>query len=609
MGSGRELDLIEPGQVSSLHGLFLERVRRSPDQVAYQYFDFQLKAWQTLTWRQVAEQVACWQAALIGEGLNPGDRVGIMLRNCPQWVMFDQAAMSLGLVVVPLYTVDRPENVAYITQDAGLRVLLIETREQWQTLRGVAGQMATVQRFVSLNDCADQSEPRLVAASAWLPERATLQAEPPRDIHTLATIMYTSGTTGRPKGVMLSHSNILHNARDGLKTFDVLPDDSMLSFLPLSHAFERTVGYYLNVMAGGKVAFARSISHLADDLQFIQPTILISVPRIFERIHGGIRAKLEQAPGLQQWLFALTLAVGWRQFEYAQGRTSWHPALLLWPLLKRLVADKVTAKLGGRLRLSISGGAALPPDISRFFISLGLNVLQGYGLTETSPVISVNLTGSNLPDSVGPPLEGTQIAIGEQGALLVRGSSVMLGYWNNPEATRAMISADGWLNTGDTARIAETGHIYITGRLKEIIVMSNGEKVPPGDMESAILRDPLFEQVMVYGEASPFLVAIAVVNAEVWQRFAAEVGIQPDMPESLLDSRVEQRALARITRQINDFPGYAKIRRVLLLREPWTIEGGQLTPTLKLRRNRVVAQYEDELRRLYGEHGRKADGS
>lgn len=607
MHNKTKLDVIEPDQAGSLHGLFMERVRRSATHEAYRYFEGETKQWSSLTWGEMATQIARWQAALIRAGLSRGDRVGIMLRNCPQWVMFDQAALSLGLVVVPLYTVDRPDNVAYIAQDSGMRLLLIETREQWQALRGVAGEMGAVQHFVSLDAVVDGNEPRLISVCNWLPESAEPQGELSHDTHALATIMYTSGTTGRPKGVMLSHHNILHNARNGLKTFDVTSDDCMLSFLPLSHAFERTVGYYLNVMAGGRVSFARSIAHLADDLQLFHPTILVSVPRIFERIYGGIRAKLEQASPVQQKMFALTLDVGWHHFEYAQGRTGWHPKLLLWPVLKRLVADKVMAKLGGNLRLSISGGAALPPAISRFFISLGLNILQGYGLTETSPIVSVNRQYSNFPESVGPALPEVEVRIGEQNALMVRGSCVMLGYWNNAEATRSMIGADGWLNTGDTARISESGHIYITGRLKEIIVMSNGEKVPPADMEFAIMRDPLFEQVMVHGEGKPYLIALAVVSAEGWQQFATEVGIQPDMPESLQDSRVEQRALARITRQMSEFPGYAKIRRVLLLRDPWTIEGGLLTPTLKLRRNRVVAQYEDDIHRLYGEMGRRID--
>jgi len=595
------LDIIEPAQAGSLYGLLEERVRRSGDLPAYRYYDGKQDAWCDLTWGRLAVQVARWQAALKAEGLAPGDRVGIMLRNCPQWVMFDQAAMSLGLVVVPLYTVDRPENVAYIAEDSGMRVMLFETREQWQALKNVAGQMTTIQRFVSLDPVGEAGDPRVAAATDWLPAEAELQSEYEHPPNSLATIMYTSGTTGRPKGVMLSHENILHNARSGLMTFDVYHDDRMLSFLPMSHAFERTVGYYLNMMAGGQVTFARSIATLSDDLVLARPTILVSVPRIFERIYGSIRSKLEQATPTQRKMFQLTLEVGWLRFEHAQGRAAWSPKLLLWPLLQKLVAGKVMARLGGQLRLAISGGAALPPDIAKFFISLGLNVLQGYGLTETSPIVSVNREHNNFPDSVGPPLPEVEVKIGPQNALMVRGSNVMLGYWSNPEATRGMIGEDGWLNTGDTARISDTGHIYITGRLKEIIVMSNGEKVPPADMEIAILRDPLFEQVMVHGEGHPFLVALVVVNAEQWESFAAEIGIQSGMPESLTDSRVEQRALARITRQISEFPGYAKVRRVRLLKDPWTIEGGLLTPTLKLRRNRVVAQFENEIADMYGE--------
>ncbi|MBI5919433.1 MAG: long-chain fatty acid--CoA ligase [Nitrosomonadales bacterium] len=597
-----DFDPILPEQAGSLYGLFVERVKRTPDLVAYRYFDAKQKVWQALTWGEMAVQVARWQAALAREGLNPGDRVGVMLRNCPQWVMFDQAALSLGLVVVPLYTVDRPDNVAYIVQNSGLRVLLFECRDQWKSLKSVADQITSVQRLVTLDAIVDADEPRLACACDWLPEQAELQAPLVGDPHSLATIMYTSGTTGRPKGVMLSHQNILYNAWNGLEALRVCHGDSMLSFLPLSHAFERTVGYYLNVMAGGQVAFARSIQHIADDMQLLRPTILISVPRIYERIYSGIRARLEQGTPLQRRLFDLAVEIGWMHFEYTQRRANWQPQLLLWPLLKTLVADKVMARLGGRLRLTISGGAALPPDISHIFVGLGLNLLQGYGLTETSPIIGVNRCNSNFPASIGTPLPDVQVRIGEQNALLVKGPNVMLGYWNDPAATAAMISPDGWLNTGDTARISETGHIYITGRLKEIIVMSNGEKLPPADMEFAILRDSLFDQVMVFGEGKAFLIALAVVNPDAWRQFSAKVGVNPDMPESLHDTRIEQQTLAAIARQIKEFPGYAKVRRVLLLKEPWTIEGGQLTPTLKLRRNRVVAQFEHEIAELYAGH-------
>lgn len=594
--------LITPEQAVTLHGLFVERAKRSPQAVAYRYFDLQQNAWLALSWAQMREQIARWQAALLRENLASGDRVAVMLRNCPQWVMFEQAALSLGLVVVPLYTVDRPENVAYIVSDAGARVLLFETAEQWQALRSVREKMPSVQRFVSLNPVGDAAVPALQHAAAWLPQQATLA--PPRlsDPAALATIMYTSGTTGRPKGVMLSHANIVHNAYAAVSTCLIGESDTMLSFLPLSHTFERTAGYYMAMMAGVTVAYARSIPMLSEDLRTIRPTLLVSVPRIYERVYGAIQAKLAESSRLKRKLFALAIDVGWHRFECQQGRAAWHPKLLLWSLLNQLVASKVMARLGGRLRLSVSGGAALPPDVSRAFIALGLPILQGYGMTETSPIVSVNRLGNNFPTSVGTPLEGISVRIGPQDALLVKGHGNMLGYWNNAEATRALIDGDGWLNTGDTARISETGHIYITGRLKEIIVMSNGEKVPPADMELHILRDSLFDQVMVHGEGHPFLVALAVVNPDAWKRFAEQLGVQPDMPESLQDSRVEQQALARIAEQIAEFPGYARIRRIHLLREPWTIESGLLTPTLKIKRDQVVAQFTDEIRRLYVGH-------
>ncbi|MBI3223192.1 MAG: long-chain fatty acid--CoA ligase [Nitrosomonadales bacterium] len=593
---------IKPDQAVTLHGLFLERVNSTPDSVAYRYFDTHGEAWQALTWAQMREQIARWQAALLRENLAAGDRVAVMLRNCPQWVMFEQAAMSLGLVVVPLYVVDRPDNIAFIVNDAQVKVMLFETDEQWQSLRPVLGQLGCVQRFISLDQASGNDEPRLQSAGQWLPAQATLQPERPRKRDELATIMYTSGTTGKPKGVMLSHHNIVYNAYSGLLTFPVSMQDVMLSFLPLSHAFERTAGYYMSMMAGATVAYARSIPLLADDLKIIRPTILVAVPRIYERIYNAIHAKLEEGPPLRHKLFTLAVDVGWDRFEYQQGRGAWTPKLLLWPLLKRLVADKVMDRLGGRLRLSISGGAALPPKVSRLFIALGLPLVQGYGMTETSPVVSVNHVDNNLPSTVGVPLEGIQVRIGAQDALLVRGPCNMLGYWNNPAATAAMVDGDGWLNTGDTASIGPAGHITITGRLKEIIVMSNGEKVPPADMEAAIMRDRLFDQVMVYGEGHPALLVLAVVNPEQWQLFAQQLGVRPDMPESLHDSRVERELLRRVAEQIREFPGYAKVRRVLLLSEPWGIENGLLTPTLKLKRNQVVQRYAREIKALYEGH-------
>ncbi len=593
-------DVISPEQAVTLHGLFLERMRRTPDKIAYRHF--QQNAWCDFSWREMLTEVARWQVALAGLGLQRGDRVAIMLRNCPVWIAFDQAVMSLGLVSVPLYTVDRPDNIAYIVNNADVRVLLFESAEQWQALRTVRDQLNGVVRFVSVDNLRTAEEPRLTAMTEFLPSCAQLQPALACLPNELASIIYTSGTTGKPKGVMLSHANMLSNAHACLDTFVVSGDDLFLSFLPLSHTFERTLGYYLTVMTGATVAFARSITQLSEDLQIIRPTLLISVPRIYERVYGAIRARLEEGSPLKRRLFHLAVATGWARFEHEQGRGSWKPSFLLWPLLQKLVAQKILDKLGGRLRVAISGGAALSSEVSRVFVGLGLPIVQGYGLTETSPVITGNHLENNYPDSVGQPIRDVQIRLAAQNELQVKGPNVMLGYWNNEPATRAIIGPGGWLNTGDVAHISKTGHVYITGRIKEIIVMSNGEKIPPTDMELAILHDPLFDQVMIFGEAHPYLVALAVINPEVWLHFAQEVGIRPDMPEALTDSRVEAKVLRRIARNLRGFPGYAKVNRVLLLSEPWSIENGLLTPTLKLKRDEVFKRFTMQIKQLYEGH-------
>ena len=294
--------------------------------------------------------------------------------------------------------------------------------------------------------------------------------------------------------------------------------------------------------------------------------------------------------------------VGYARFEHAQGRGPWKPSFLLWPVLRALVAKKILARLGGRLQAAISGGAALPPDISRVFIGLGLTVLQGYGLTETSPIACANRPEDNVPASIGTPIPGVEVKIGAQNALMIKGPNVMLGYWNNPEATKAMIGPDGWLNSGDTARIDAQGHVYITGRLKEIIVLSNGEKVPPVDMEAAIARDPFFEQVMVIGEGKPYLSVLVVPNKDLWAKVAHEHGLDPASARSMNGAQAEQIVLERINQQIKAFPGYAQIRRVAVMPEPWTIENGMLTPTLKLKRAKVLEQHRPQFEKLYAGH-------
>jgi long-chain acyl-CoA synthetase len=516
--------------------------------------------------------------------------------------MYEQAALSLGLVLVPLFADDRPDNIAYIVNHAQIKLFLFENEEQWQKLYSVIGQLDSVQRFISLKEISVNKVPQLVSALSWLPDQAQMISEATQDKDALATILYTSGTTGKPKGVMLSHYNIFYNAYAGLKTFTVLPSDRMLSFLPLSHALEHTAGYYMAMIPGASVAYARSIPQLADDLITIRPTIIVSVPRIFERIYNAIYSKLQTASPLRRKLFENAVDIGWARFQHQQGRGPWSRKFLLWPIFKLLVANKLLGRLGGRIRLAVSGGAALSPKVSRVFIALGLPLTQGYGMTETSPVVSINRVDNNLPATVGQPLPGIEVRTGEHSALLVRGPSNMLGYWNNPDATAAIIDQDGWLNTGDTATISQSGHITITGRLKEIIVMSNGEKVPPADMENAILHDPLFEQVMLYGDGHSYLVALIVLNPEQWTVFAEQLGVADNSNASLNDDLVQEAVLRRISDQVKEFPGYANVRRVFLSLESWSVENGLLTTTLKLKRAKVVARFKGEIEHLYEGH-------
>ncbi len=595
--------VISVEEAGTLDGLLRERVKRTPDAVAYRDFNTHHGNWRDYTWGQINHQVARWQAALVKDGLKAGDRVGVMLRNSPEWVIFDQAAMGLGLVVVPLYTQDRPDNVAYILNDSGCKVLLFGTNEQWQTFNEVRAQLTGLVRILTVESLPGApDDPRLRDVEHWLTEPGGETQHVSRDANALATIVYTSGTTGRPKGVMLSHMNILSNAYAGLRRLTVQQSDSFLSFLPLSHTFERTCGYYLTIMCGATVTYSRGIPQLAEDLGVIRPTLLISVPRIYERIWGAIRAKLDEGSPLKKKLFMTAVDVGYARFEHAQGRGPWQASFLLWPVLNALVASKVLARLGGRMRAAMSGGAALPPDISRVFIGLGLPVLQGYGLTETSPIACANSPEDNLPASVGTTVDGVEVKIGENNALLIKGPNVMMGYWNNEAATKAMIQADGWLNSGDTARIDEKGHVFITGRIKEIIVLSNGEKLPPVDMENAILRDPLFEQVMMLGEAKPYLSLIAVLNGEHWKTLAAEKGWNAGDAAALRGEAVEQAIKARVAAQMKQFPGYAQVRRVMVTLDPWTMENGLLTPTLKLKRPKVMEKYGAEIGQLYAGH-------
>ncbi len=584
---------------ATIADVFSLRCRTSPNAPAYREFDTAKQAWRGVSWRQTGDLVMRAREGLRRDRLQPGDRIGIMLKNSINWVVFDQAAYAHGLVPVPLFVDDRPDNVAYILNNANVKVIVIDGEEHWKRLKTVRDQLGSLVRIISIKPVIDADEPRLVSLVDWLPDTAGVFEKLPSTGAELATIVYTSGTTGKSKGVMLSHRNILSNVQSGLAVYDVFPSDIFLSFLPLSHMFERTCDYYLNVVSGASMVFARSIPQLAEDFRIVQPTIIFSVPRIYEKFYAAINDQLKNAPAIRRKLFAFAVDTGWAKFEYEHGRGQWQLRFLLWPILQPLVAQKLLNRLGGKLRLAISGGAALSPSVAKVFIGLGLPLCQGYGLSEASPLLSVNLIDNNNPLTIGRVVPGVELRVGENDVLFARGPNIMLGYWNNPDATRAVLSDDGWLNTGDQGKIDAQGFVTITGRLKEIIVLGNGEKIPPGDMEMAIQLDPLFEQVLIFGEGKPYLSAIVVLNDDEWGSVAEAALVNAQFGS---DGKAEKNLLQRIANHIKHFPGYAQVRKITVAKEKWTIDNGMMTPTMKLKRNEIVKKYAGAIEQMYEGH-------
>jgi len=585
----------ETATARTIAGLFLRRAQATPDDDACIQFDNAAGKWRHYTWGEMRAMAGLRQAWLKTLSLGAGERVALMMPNGVEWVLFDVAAAGLDLVTVPLHAHDQPGNIRYILEQAEARLLLIHSGEQWKTVRRALEGMSAPPVTVSINEVGDGVETLGNLLGNLRRGAAPGDYEAGGgDGDALATIVYTSGTTGRPKGVMLSHRNLLSNTEASSRAVRIGRRDRLLSFLPLSHMFERTVGYYVPMMCGATVAYARSVQTLADDMAALSPTCLVSVPRIYERIHARLMERVKRQARWRRRLFQLALAAGWRRFLWRDGGGGWHPLVLLWPLL-RGVGRRFHDSLGGRLRCMISGGAPLSPGVSRVFLSLGAQLLQGYGATEASPVVSVNRARRNRPDSVGVPLDDIEVKIGEHDELLVRGPCVMMGYWRNPQATANAVDAGGWLHTGDTARI-EGGHLYITGRIKDIIVLSTGEKVAPADMEAAILLDPLFEQALVVGEGRPCLAVIAVVNAKAWRDETAKDGAAQG---GLASDDAREFALGRIRRKLADFPASADVKKAALIEQGWNMENGLLTPTLKPKRDAILAHHRELIEEIY----------
>ncbi len=594
--------------VHTLAELFSWRVAHTPQADAYWQYDEATQAWRHLSWQTVAAQVAEVGRALAQLQLPRGARIAILLPNGVQAVCIDQAALAQACVPVPLHALDNPASIAYILADSDTALLVAQSQAQWQAIADTGVALPALRQVVIVEDASLRpgvdGARSVVGLRAWLADAARAAAPaatPPPRPEELATLVYTSGTTGKPKGVMLSHDNVLENVKATLQRVVPVPEDVFLSFLPLSHTFERTAGYYLPIAAGCAVAHARSVALLSQDLQTVRPTILISVPRIYERVYSVLQGLLAES-ALKSRLFQTAQDVGWRRFCRAQRLPvpgpvpAWLDALV-WPLLDRLVAAPLRAQFGGRLRVAVSGGAALPQSIAHCFLGLGLPVLQGYGMTETSPVVAANGLDDNDPATIGRALPGVDVRIGENRELQVRSRSVMQGYWKR-EADTAAAFVDGWLRTGDQAAI-EDGRIRILGRLKEIIVTSTGEKIAPADLEQAITSDPLFEQALAFGDNRPFIASVVVLSRSGWARLAGELQLAAEAPDSLRAPAAVAAVLQRIRALTHSFPHYAQPRAVVLSLEPWTSENTLMTPTLKLKRQNLMAHFAADIDRLY----------
>ena len=595
-------------------------VTRFPEREAYRQYDYANERWISLTWRGFAQAVLAWRRSFAAMGLKRGERVAMHLTNSIEAAAFDQAALASALVPVPLHAVDTAGSSAFILQDSGARFLVTTSSARWNAVLGAAGSegFPDLAAVVIVNETFETHElelpggghARIMDLEHWIGSgrgfEGDLGAGPGPD--DPAGFIYTSGTTGRSKGVILTHRNITENLRQVEKALDYMPiseEDVFLSFLPLSHTFERTYSYYNAVYHGALLVFSRGVGTIERDMAEVRPTVMISVPRIYEMLYSKIRQRFaEEGPETVKradWL----QEIGWRRFCEANGlpvENSPRSPLdkTAWPGLDADIGQRVRDVFGGRLRFTVAGGASISYSLAKFFLSRGVNLIQGYGLTETSPVVTATRFGENHPDCVGHPVPGTEVKLGENDELLVRGPQVMKGYWNRPEAT-AEAMRGGWFHTGDKADISESGRIRIKGRIKEIIVTSTGEKIAPVDVELAITHDPLFEQALVIGDNRPFVVALVVVNEYEWKKLCEGLGFDPADPATAQEHSVQRACQRRVRAACREFPQYGVPRLLAVMHDHWTVENGLLTPTMKLKRAKIISAYASTVEGLYAQ--------
>jgi len=556
-----------------------------------------------IKWREARTIVAQLARGLRSLGLSHGDRVAVVAENRPEWVLADLAIMSAGGITVPAYTTNTVDDHRHIFENSGARLVIVSTAALAQRVLTAADLVPSVTAIIALEPVGELRakapvhlwQDVLKRGEGPIEEVERWAGEVRRD--DIACLIYTSGTGGVPKGVMTTHANILANCRGAIRLLETigLGDEVFLSFLPLSHSYEHTGGLMFPISLGAEIYFAEKVETLATNILEVRPTIMTAVPRLYETMHQRILRGIEREGGFKAKLFFSALRLGRKRIENPRGMSP--DERLFDRLLDRLVRRKVQQRFGGRLKAMVSGGAPLNQEIGMFFLSLGVPLLQGYGQTEASPVVSANPPNRIKINTVGPPLEGVEVKIADDGEILVRGELVMKGYWQDPESTARTV-VDGWLHTGDIGERDSDGYLVITDRKKDFIKNSGGDMISPIRVESALMLQPEIGQAMVFGDRRPYLVAVIVPRPEFMEtltsgRNGAEAPVLPG-GEAL------QKAIgAAVTRANAGLPLAERVRRFIIAREAFTIQNGQMTPTLKIKRHAIRQTYGEALSSLY----------
>ena len=590
--------------VPSLPRLFLDQAQKlSSRPFLWRKVDDVFKS---IAWAKVAADVRALARGLVALGVQPGDRIALIAENRPEWLIADLAIMSVGAITVPAFSTNTIEDNRHVLTHSGSRGLIISGPSIAKRALSAALQAPELDFVIAMEPLGthQQLPLRVISWSEALGMGdSRLDAEIDARIGALARdetccIIYTSGTGGVPKGVMLTHGSILCNIKGAYRLLlEVgLGNDVFLSFLPLSHSYEHTAGQFLPISIGAQIYYAESIDKLTDNMAEARPTIMTAVPRLYEAMHQRIQRGLIKAKPFQRRMFDLAYALGRKNYEHPGTLTFKEKVLNV--VCDLLVRRKVRKRFGGRLKAFVSGGAALNYEIGVFFLALGVPLLQGYGQTEASPVISANRPKKIKIDTVGPIFDGLECRIADDGEILVRGEAVMKGYWRDPQATSRAIG-DGWLYTGDIGEFDSDGYLKITDRKKDIIVLSGGDNVSPARVEGFLVLQPEIAQAMVHGDRHPHVVALLVPDAEFAMDWAAKNGADAELP-ALADNAAFQKVMSAAIDRVNaNLSGIERIRRFALLPEGFTIDNAMLTPSMKIRRHKIRERWGDAIARLY----------